>query len=248
MTEFFLVLALVALPALGNFGGGLFAEFFPLPARAVSLALHAAAGIVLAVVGLELMGRAIEVEHAWLVVGMFVLGGVGYYCLEKGVGVVRRRFGGGAEGDSTWMIYLGVSADLFSDGVLIGAGSTVATTFGLLLALAQTPADVPEGFASLAAMKRFEKHRSRRLWLSAAFAIPIVLGATLGYWLMRDQPDFVKFALISFTAGILTTVAVEEMVLTAHNMPGRYRAGEDPLEGLALVSGFGLFALLSAYT
>ncbi|BAU49697.1 peptidoglycan-binding protein [Sulfurifustis variabilis] len=248
MTEFFLVLALVALPALGNFGGGLFAEFFPLPARAVSLALHAAAGIVLAVVGLELMGRAIEVEHAWLVVGTFVLGGVGYYYLEKGVGIVRRRFGGGAEGDSPWMIYLGVSVDLFSDGVLIGSGSTVALTFGLLLALAQMPADIPEGFAALAAMKRFEKRRTRRLWLSAAFAIPIVLGATLGYWLMRGQPDFVKFALISFTAGILTTVSVEEMVLTAHNSPGRYRAGEDPLEGVALVAGFGLFGLLSAYT
>lgn len=41
----------------GKFGGGLLAEVVPVSRRLLSLALHAAAGIVLAVVGLELLPR-----------------------------------------------------------------------------------------------------------------------------------------------------------------------------------------------
>ena len=53
MEGFVLVLALAALPAAGNFLGGLAAEMVDVSERALSLALHLAAGIVMAVVGLE---------------------------------------------------------------------------------------------------------------------------------------------------------------------------------------------------
>lgn len=43
---YLLVLALAALPAAGNFAGGLLAEAFDVPRRVLSLALHLAAGII----------------------------------------------------------------------------------------------------------------------------------------------------------------------------------------------------------
>ncbi|WP_447978016.1 hypothetical protein [Candidatus Nitrospira bockiana] len=55
MSEFLRVLALAALPALGNFAGGLLAERYAISERALSLALHGAAGVVMAVVAVELM-------------------------------------------------------------------------------------------------------------------------------------------------------------------------------------------------
>ena len=55
MHEFFWVLAYASMPALGNFGGGLLAEFFRISPRLLSLALHLAAGIIIAVVSIELM-------------------------------------------------------------------------------------------------------------------------------------------------------------------------------------------------
>lgn len=48
------------------------------------------------------------------------------------------------------MIYFGVAIDLFSDGLMIGTGATIATSLGLPLAIDQIPADVPEGFAVIA--------------------------------------------------------------------------------------------------
>lgn len=59
MEGFVLVLVLAALPAAGSFLGGLAAQLVEVSERALSLTLHLAAGIVMAVVGLELMPEAL---------------------------------------------------------------------------------------------------------------------------------------------------------------------------------------------
>lgn len=51
--------------------------------------------------------------------------------------------------------------------------------------------------------------------------------------------------MLAFTAGILITVAIEEMVTQAHRM--RATGEECAWESLGLVGGFALFVLLSAY-
>jgi ZIP family zinc transporter len=140
------------------------------------------------------------------------------------------------------VIYFGVSVDLFSDGIMVGTGSTVAVGLGLLLALGQVPSDVPEGFATIANFRRQGVSRWMRLLLAAAFAVPIFLGATIGYWLMRDAPELNKLLLLTFTAGVLSTLVVEELVPEAvEEVP------EHPLSALSFIGGFALFALLSAY-
>ncbi|WP_312620768.1 ZIP family metal transporter [Haloarcula sp. 1CSR25-25] len=138
-------------------------------------------------------------------------------------------------------IFAGVAVDLFSDGVMIGAGSTISLGLGLLLALGQVPADIPEGFATIATFKSKGVPRRTRLLLSLSFALPIFLGVTVGYWLVRGQPAIVKFGLLAFTAGILLTVAVEEIIPEAH------KEGEARLAAVALVGGFALFTFISIY-
>lgn len=243
MSEFLLVLAFAALPALGNFAGCLLAEFVPLSRLALNLALYMAAGVVLAVVAVELMPRALEAEPAWAIVGAFVLGGVFYVAVDWSIQRLNDRFGGGEAGDAgQWVIFFGVSVDLFSDGIMIGTGSTVAVGLGLLLALGQVPSDVPEGFAAIANFRRGGVARRRRLLLAGAFAVPIFMGATLGYWLMRDAPELYQLLLLTFTAGVLSTLVVEELVPEAvEEVP------ESPLSSLAFVGGFALFTLLSVY-
>lgn len=241
MNEFLIVLVFAALPALGNFAGGALAEFVPVSRLALNLALYGAAGVVVAVVAVELMPRALEAEPAWAIVLAFVLGGAFYAAVDWAIQRLNDRYGreGGA---GPWVIFFGVSVDLFSDGVMVGTGSTVAVGLGLLLALGQVPSDVPEGFATIANFRRAGVPRRTRLLLSAAFAVPIFLGATLGYWAMRDAPELYKLLLLTFTAGVLSTLVVEELVPEAvEEIP------EHPLSSLAFVGGFALFALLSAY-
>ena len=83
--------------------------------------------------------------------------------------------------------------------------------------------------------------RRTRLLLSASFAAPLLIGATIGYFGVRGRPEAYTLALLAFTAGVLTTVVVEEIVPEAH------RDGEARAAALVFVAGFAVFTLGSAY-
>lgn len=194
-------------------------------------------------VAVEIMPRALGVEPSWAVIVAFVGGGAFYVLADYGVQRLRQRFASGDSGGS-WVIFFGVSVDLFADGVLIGTGSTIAPALGLLLAIAQVPADLPEGFASIASFRRTGTPRRTRLALSATFALPILIGATIGFFAMRDAPDLYRLVLLTFTAGILTTLVIEELVPEAHEA---LEQEQERLAPLVFSAGFALFALLSTY-
>lgn len=241
MADYLKVLALALLPAVGNFLGGLLAEWLDTPRKALNWALHGAAGIVVAVVAIELMPEALKGAPAWLVVLSFLLGGGLFIAIRTAVDAWQERKGG-EESAGPWIIYIAVSVDLFSDGLMIGASSVVSFSLALVLALGQMTADVPEGFATIATFKDRKVPRRKRLLLAASFCIPILLGATLGYWVLRDQSEAVKVSALALVAGLLLVAAVEDMVSEAHE------AVEDTRLSIAsFVGGFGLFTLVASY-
>ena len=243
MREFLIVMGLAALPALANLAGGGLAEVFRVSGRVLSLSLHLAAGIVLAVVGLELMPTALDTGAAWVPLLAFVAGGAAFIGLDRLVGYVQARMGGGDDESrsSALAIVGGVSMDLFSDGVMIGTGTVLSPGLGLLLALGQMPADLPEGFAAVATMRKAGIPRRTRLLLAAGFAVPILLGAALGYLALREAPELLTLSVLALTGGALTAVVVEEMASEAHQ-------GETSRLGpLFLTAGFALFGGISVY-
>lgn len=234
------VTALALLPALGNFAGALLAERVEATGRRLNLALHAAAGIVLAVIGVELLPRALGGAPPWQVVAAFALGGGAAVLIKYLISRLERSHGGGRA--SSWMIYIAVAVDLFSDGLLIGAGSSVAFGLALLLALAQVTADLPEGFATIADLKRRGYARHIRLLLAAGFVLPVVGAAALSYWLLRGQASVYQLLALAFAGGLLIVVASEDM------MPEAHESAEDVhASALTFVGGFSLFTLVSAY-
>ncbi|HEV2108422.1 MAG TPA: hypothetical protein VGR16_09190, partial [Thermomicrobiales bacterium] len=104
----------------------------------------------MAVVGIELMPQALAAARPWAILLAFVAGSGFAILVDRALGLVTARTSGGVgaagEGSGPWAIYFGVAVDLFSDGVIIGTGSTIVFGLGLLLALGQVPADIPEGF------------------------------------------------------------------------------------------------------
>jgi zinc transporter, ZIP family len=163
MNDFAVVLGLALFPALGNFFGGLFADLVPISKRPLNRALHAVAGVVIAIVAVELMPRALQATSGWLVALAFGLGGVAYVALAAMVDRLQGNASG--QGSGMWMVYLAVAVDLFGDGLMIGAGAAVTTSLALVLALGQVLADVPEGFAAIAEFKDKGVTRAQRLVL-----------------------------------------------------------------------------------
>ena len=154
---------------------------------------------------------------------------------------LRARLGAGRETTGPLAIFSGVSLDLFSDGVMIGTATVLNPSLGLLLALGQVPADVPEGFAAIATLRRAQIPRRARILMALSFTAPILLGAALGYFALRQAPEILTLSVLAVTGGALTSVVVEEMLTEAHE-------GDTSVWGpILLTGGFALFAAISVY-
>ncbi|MFF9141040.1 ZIP family metal transporter [Streptomyces albogriseolus] len=234
------VLLLALIPAVANFLGGLLSEVVPSSGRILSAALHLATGIVIAVVGLELMPRALEADPGWVPMLAFIAGAGLFLGVDYFAGYLQARSSDGGSA-APYAIYGGTALDLFSDGALIGTGSTINPTLGLLLALGQAPADVPEGFATTAALRRARVSRRGRLLSAVGFALPILFGAALGYLALRNAPDLLTLSVLAFTGGALLSVVIEEMIPEAHE------AAETRWDSFYLVAGFTVFAAVTTY-
>lgn len=124
-SQYLLVLGLAVFPAFGNFAGAAVAELVKVINLARNLTLHAAAGIVFGIVGIELMPRALEAATPWIVIVAYLLGGMAYMGVES----LLKKFSAQSNTDSgnaAWMIYFAVLVDLFSDGILIGTSLSIS--------------------------------------------------------------------------------------------------------------------------
>ncbi len=241
MTGLWLVLALSLLPGAGNFVGALLAEFTKPTPRMLNWALHAAAGIVIAVVSVELMPEALKTVSGFWAGLAFGCGGVAYVLIDRSLSRLMKGNAGNRVRTGMWMVYVAVAVDLTSDGLLIGSGSAVSPALALALAAGQVLADVPEGFATVANFQNKDVPRRRRLLLATSFFAFVSGAAALSYFALRDAPTRLKMSALVFAAGLLTVAAVEDMLEEAHD------AHDDSQRSvLAFVGGFVLFTMVSA--
>lgn len=241
MPDFALILLVALCPALGNFAGGVLAEVVPVPPRHLNWALHAAAGVVLAIVAVEIVPRGMREASPLVVAGTVTLGGLAYLGLQLAVERIQRSRDSRGGRTGMWMVYIAVWTDLLSDGLMIGAGGAVDAKLAFVLAAGQVLADLPEGFAAIANFRDKGLPQARRLWLSASFCIPALLGASVAYLLLQDLSTTAKMGALVFTGGMLLVAAVEDILEEAHE------AAEDSRGSvLALIGGFALFILVSA--
>lgn len=238
MNELFLILLFSLLPALGTFGGGIAAEYININRKNLSLALHVAAGVILALISVELIPQALKASTPWIVILAFVTGGLFFVTIDQLIDFVQGQLGG-KKSKTAWAIFFGVAIDSFTDGLLIGTGSLIDLQLGFLAAIGVVSADIPEGFATISAFKEKGIKRKTRIILNFFASVPVLIGALAGYWLLKGQPLIVEYAVLAFTAGVLLTVTAEEII------PESHRNGEARLAALALIGGFALFALIS---
>ena len=240
MSNLWLVIGLALLPGLGNLAGGMVAEFGRTTPRLLNFALHAASGIVIGVVAIELMPEALDNLAGWWIAASFAAGGAAYIGAEILIEKMSASKNGGG-GSSMWMIYVAVAVDLSGDGLMIGSGSAVATSLAVVLAAGQVLADFPEGYSVVANLKEKDVPRKRRIAASLSFPLYCLGAALIAWFLLRSAPDATRYVALSFVAGLLSVAAVEDMLEEAHEA-----ATDNRTSALAFVGGFVLFALVSA--
>ncbi len=240
MNEQVLLIGLASLPCLGILLGALLAEVFDLSRSLLGLALHFAEGAMLAVVGVELMPRALGVEPPWVLIVAFLTGGGTFLLIERAVQWAQRKRKRSGSDSGPWMIYVGTVIDYLTDGIMIGAGVTIAAQLGLVLGLGQAVANAPLAFTAMATLKARSTRRGRAM-LTGLFVTVLFAGAAVGYWGLRGLPEALRLAVLAFGSGILVLVVVEEIT------PRADQHGSTHGSALCVLSGFALFALASLY-
>lgn len=237
-SDLLMVIGLALFPALGNFGGGLLAEWLRPSKTLLNYALHMASGLIIAVVAVEVIPEALAAAPAWLLGLAFLAGGGAYLLIERWVKRWASEESG--VGSNAWMVYAAVATDLMGDGLLIGVGAIVSSQMALLLALGQVLADIPEGFAAVANFRNKGMPRSQRLLLSASFALPVVGAAVFAYFTLRGQSESFQVAGLAFVAGIFLLAAIEDMLSEAHES-----SGDTQWSAIHFLAGFVLFLVVS---
>lgn len=240
MSDFMVLIAYALLPAVGNLIGGLLAESVRPPRWIIGAALHGAAGIAIALISIDLMPRILADVPMWGLVLAFLFGAGASFAMARGVSRMQSRSGG--DHFSAWMVYAAIGADLFSDGMMTGAGSAVALNLGLMLAAAQLLANIPGGFAATANLRGHKVKRRRRILVSALMFAPVIVSAAVGFLVLRGAPDVVQSGVLAFIVGVLLLATIEDMVPEGDApRPPRWSST------LAFAVGFAGLALLSRY-
>jgi ZIP family zinc transporter len=240
MPEFLFAIALSALPVVSNFLGAMIAEALPLSKQTLGLALHAAAGVLLAIASTELLPRVVVAKPVWATILALFVGGAFFVWVNQ-LFKNHNQLTGSDRHNISWEIFMSMAIDLFGDGLMIATSLAIAPHLGVVLASARVAAHIPEGFVTNAEFKSQNIPRTERFLLLAAFIIPVWLGAMLGYWGLRGQSDLPKLVVLAFTTGTLIVAIVEEIIPQAH------QTQDTNLSTLTFIGSFALSMLFSSY-
>ncbi len=239
--DILLPLSIALLPALGTIIGGLIAESTKAPKWVVGAALHAAAGIAIAVVSVDLMPRIMAIDNVVAAMIAFAAGAAVSVFLVWGVRHAQQYADGSKGSVGVWMVYIAIAADLFGDAMMTGIGSSISSSLGLVLGLSQLVGNIPGGFGAVANFKLEGLTRSRRLLITSTFSVPIVIGVGVGFLGLRNATDFAQNLALAFVVGILLLATVED-TLPQGDKPAPPRH----LSTAAFTGGFIFFAILSS--
>lgn len=239
MNEFLLVLGIALVASFLTYLGAPLAERFDVPHKIVSAALQFAAGIITALVAFSLMPPAVRGgPYGWVVLAFFI-GGVLYVTIEYLSTRVMASAPAAEDGATSFGLYIGILVDLVIDGVVIGIGSTLTLATGLLLALGLAISTAPLAFVTIATAKRQGMSAKNRRLLSFLLFLCVLMGAMLGYLLLRNQSAEFRLILVALASGFLITTVVQGLI------PEANREGEPGFAGILYIAGLSLYGLMS---
>lgn len=192
--------------------------------RTLAIMLGGAAGVMLAVVLLDLIPAALQTGTP-LEAGLGVLSGIGIlwlldHTLNRHPGstpfhrtTAYRRLG--------YLIAIGIALHDLPEGIAIAGAYAVGEKLGALLALSIALHNIPEGIATAAPLLMGGLRRRHILGINLIVSLCTPLGTLLGLFLLHLSPKHLSF-LLALAAGAMTYLIKDELLPTAQQQSPLY--------------------------
>ncbi|HET7320980.1 MAG TPA: transporter [Longimicrobiaceae bacterium] len=211
--------------------GAVVAAARPPGERVRSAIQHFAAGVVFAVVAVELLPDIQRSHNVLEVAGGFALGVLVMLLVERWA-QAHEYAEGGAEGAAAGIL-TAVGVDLVLDGLLLGIAFAAGATEGGLLAIALACEMLSLGLALTVQLTRAGASTARAILIPLGLAfVTLCGGAVLGSTALTAAPAWVMTVVLSFGGAALLFLVTEELLVEAHEV------GETPWATAMFFLGF----------
>ncbi|AHG89469.1 zinc/iron permease [Gemmatirosa kalamazoonensis] len=212
--------------------GAALGAYWPVMARLRGYVLHLAAGVVFAVVAVELLPEIQRRALVGDVVIGFSLGIVTMLVVDR---LLDRIRGDDDEDDDEddddedgrepappgtppvgLSLLVAIGIDFLLDGLLLGVGFAAGARIGVLLALAEAAEQLSVGLALAGELTRSNVPRVRVLPIVSALGLLVFVSAVLGATVLRGLTGGAMEIVLSFGVAALLYLVTEELLREAH--------------------------------
>lgn len=178
--------------------------------------LSFAAGVMLAISFLQLIPQGIKLSSPLLSIAGIAIGSIVMFSLDRLIphihpGLCSQEQGGNLKKTSVYLLF-GIAMHNFPEGMAMGVGAITSLGSAFAIALAIAIHDIPEGVCTSAPYYHYSKKRLKSFLLSAATAIPTLIGFIFSYYLFQNIPIQFVGVIISATAGLMIYIASDELI------------------------------------
>lgn len=211
---------------IGTGAGGLVSLFMNKPSsRFTGTILAFAAGIMLAIVFLELLEESIDFSSHMIAILGLTLGMAIFYAIDHFLPhhhpVTPEKTHQGGYLKKGTLLALGIGLHNFPEGLAIGAGFIGSTELGTTLAVLIGLHNIPEGMAVAAPLRAGGYNHRKVIWITALAGAPMGAGAFIGAAISSISPLILGLSL-GFAAGAMLYIVCDELIPDAYESAGAH--------------------------
>lgn len=187
--------------------------------------MHLAAGVVFAVVAIELLPSIVEKQNVFTVsvgffAGLTVMLIIKHYTRKsenKHKEIIEAEVNKNANNKILpWGLLVGIAIDIVLDGILLGVGFATGKSEGILLCVALSLEVLALGLVVSTELKNEKFKKNLILIITLVLSFSIVLGALIGSILLNFISNSALDGVLAFGLAALMYLVTEELLVEAH--------------------------------
>ncbi len=229
--------------------GGILGSLFKVNSKIRSTLLHLAAGVIFAIVAIEILPKVIETHNIFTITigffsGLAVMLLIKHFSRKAEKRHEKQLKSGHDDSIGSfkllpWGLLVGIAVDILLDGMLVGIGFAAGQTEGVLLCIALSLEILVLGLVVSTELKSEKFTKKLILKIISVLSMSIILGAFIGAVMLNYINQTTLSGVLAFGLSALMYLVTEELLVEAHENV------DTPFSTAVFFVGFFVFLLIA---